>query len=57
MNKVFDCIDHANKCHALGVAASNESHRQKYLEIEEMWRGLARKRLLWLTGDNLPVAL
>jgi hypothetical protein len=45
------------KCHALGVAASNESHRQKCLEIEEMWRGLARKRLLWLTEDNLPVAL
>jgi hypothetical protein len=52
LDKVIDCIAHADKCHALGVAASNEGYRQKCLETEGMWRDLARKRLLWLTDPN-----
>ncbi len=56
MNRVLDCMEHADKCQALADATSDRAHRQQCLAMAEMWRDTARVRLKWLNGVNLPVA-
>ena len=48
MNRVMDCMEHADKCQALADATSDPTHRQKCLAIAKMWRDTAKTRLDWL---------
>lgn len=57
MKKIQDYINRADSSHGLAAATSSYLDMQECLKIEEMWRDKARKRWLWLTEDNLPVAL
>jgi hypothetical protein len=57
VKKIQDYINRADSSHGLAAATSSYLDMQECLKIEEMWRDKARKRWLWLTEDNLPVAL
>ena len=57
LQKIQGYVNRADKSHGLAIATSSYLEKQECLKIEEMWRDKARKRWLWLTEDNLPVAL
>ena len=55
MNKILDCMEHADKCHELAVTASNQIDKQQCLELEEMWRASARTQLQSWIKENPPI--